>query len=48
MSLRKTRGLSPCISQGAPLFLSPVLKEILLMSRLKSSRTAQIWAERFV
>ena len=25
----------------------PVLKEILLMSRLASSKTAQIWAERF-
>jgi hypothetical protein len=26
----------------------PVLKEILLMSRLASSKTSQIWAERFV
>ena len=28
------------------MFLSPVLKEILLMSRLPSSKTAKIWAER--
>ena len=45
---RKTRGLSPGYFSRCALVSIPTLKEILLRSRLATSKTAQISAEPFV
>jgi hypothetical protein len=45
--ITQNAGTVPAYFLRCALVSIPVLKEILLMSRLESSKTAQIWAERF-